>query len=452
METIQRKEHKNIRRLAMKALVDINRDKKYANIVLPHYIMQEKLEDLDRRFFTELVYGVVRRQNYLDAIIEHLTKKPVKKVSPLVLEILRLGIYQLIYMDKVPSSAAVNESVKLAKKVAPGMDRFINAVLRNVDRKREEISIDSLATSEAERISFIYNQPLWLINLWIQQRGVEETIDVCEWFNETPLLTARVNTLKISREALLEELTEAGWNVEPSHMIPEAIIVHSHKGQLQQAKWVQQGVLTFMDEASMAVAYAMDPKEGMRILDMCAAPGGKTLHMSTLMKNTGSIVATDIHEHKVNLLEENAKRMGATNVTAQQGDATAFHEAWKAKYDAVLVDAPCSGLGILQKKLDMRWRKDASQLTSLPELQLQILENASSYVKIGGYLVYSTCTINELENEHVIQAFLDKHANYILEDVAPLLPFVTEGPMVTLLPHVYDMDGFFIARLRKEKE
>ena len=324
--------------------------------------------------------------------------------------------------------------------------------MRNVDRKREEISIDSLATSEAERISFIYNQPLWLINLWIQQRGVEETIDVCEWFNETPLLTARVNTLKISREALLEELTEAGWNVEPSHMIPEAIIVHSHKGQLQQAKWVQQGVLTFMDEASMAVAYAMDPKEGMRILDMCAAPGGKTLHMSTLMKNTGSIVATDIHEHKVNLLEENAKRMNATNVTAQQGDATALHEAWKAQYDAVLVDAPCSGLGILQKKLDMRWRKDASQLTSLPGLQLQILENASSYVKIGGYLVYSTCTINELENEHVIQAFLDKHANYSLEDVAPLLPFATEGPMVTLLPHVYDMDGFFIARLRKEKE
>ena len=452
METIQRKEHKNIRRLAMKALVDINRDKKYANIVLPHYIMQEKLEDLDRRFFTELVYGVVRRQNYLDAIIEHLTKKPVKKVSPLVLEILRLGIYQLIYMDKVPSSAAVNESVKLAKKVAPGMDRFINAVLRNVDRKREEISIDSLASSEAERISFIYNQPLWLVNLWIQQRGVEETSDVCEWFNETPLLTARVNTLKISREALLEELTEAGWNVEPSHMIPEAIIVHSHKGQLQQAKWVQQGALTFMDEASMAVAYAMDPKEGMHILDICAAPGGKTLHMSTLMKNTGSIVATDIHEHKVNLLEENAKRMGATNVTAQQGDATAFHEAWKAQYDAVLVDVPCSGLGILQKKLDMRWRKDASQLTSLPELQLQILENASSYVKIGGYLVYSTCTINELENEHVIQAFLNTHTNYTLEDVAPLLPFETEGPMVTLLPHVYDMDGFFIARLRKEKE
>ena len=452
METIQRKEHKNIRRLAMKALVDINRDKKYANIVLPHYIMQEKLEDLDRRFFTELVYGVVRRQNYLDAIIEHLTKKPVKKVSPLVLEILRLGIYQLIYMDKVPSSAAVNESVKLAKKVAPGMDRFINAVLRNVDRKREEISIDSLASSEAERISFIYNQPLWLVNLWIQQRGVEETSDVCEWFNETPLLTARVNTLKISREALLEELIEAGWKVEPSHMIPEAIIVHSHKGQLQQAKWVQQGALTFMDEASMAVAYAMDPKEGMHILDICAAPGGKTLHMSTLMKNTGSIVATDIHEHKVNLLEENAKRMGATNVTAQQGDATAFHEAWKAQYDAVLVDVPCSGLGILQKKLDMRWRKDASQLTSLPELQLQILENASSYVKIGGYLVYSTCTINELENEHVIQAFLNTHTNYTLEDVAPLLPFETEGPMVTLLPHVYDMDGFFIARLRKEKE
>ena len=157
METKQKKEHKNIRRLAMKALVDIHRDKKYANIVLPQYMMQERLEDLDRRFFTELVYGVVRRQNYLDAVIVHFTKKPVKKLSPFVLEILRLGVYQLLYMDKVPSSAAVNESVKLAKKVAPGTDRFVNAVLRNVDRQREDIGVDALATSEAERISYIYN-------------------------------------------------------------------------------------------------------------------------------------------------------------------------------------------------------------------------------------------------------------------------------------------------------
>ena len=432
METKQKKEHKNIRRLAMKALVDIHRDKKYANIVLPQYMMQERLEDLDRRFFTELVYGVVRRKNYLDAVIVHFTKKPVKKLSPFVLEILRLGVYQLLYMDKVPSSAAVNESVKLAKKVAPGTDRFVNAVLRNVDRQREDIGVDALTTSEAERISYIYNQPLWLVRLWIEQRGLEETIDLCEWFNETPLLTARVNTLRISRYDLLEELSQANWVVEPSHMIPDAIIIKSHKGQLQEAKWVQEGLMTFMDEASMAVAYAVQPKGHMRILDTCAAPGGKTLHI-------------------VELLQANAKRMKISNVQPQQGDATVKEEQWKESFDAVLVDAPCSGLGILQKKLDMRWRKEESQLQELPMLQKQILQNASSYVKVGGYLVYSTCTINTLENEGVVENFLRENPNFILEDVAPLLPFAAEGPMVTLLPHVYDMDGFFIARLRKER-
>lgn len=451
METKQKKEYKNIRRLAMKALVDIHRDKKYANIVLPQYMMQERLEDLDRRFFTELVYGVVRRKNYLDAVIIHFTKKPVKKLSPFVLEILRLGVYQLLYMDKVPSSAAVNESVKLAKKVAPGTDRFVNAVLRNVDRQREDIGVDALATSEAERISYIYNQPLWLVRLWIEQRGLEETIDLCEWFNETPLLTARVNTLRISRHDLLEELSQANWVVEPSHMIPDAIIIKSHKGQLQEAKWVQEGLMTFMDEASMAVAYAVQPKHHMHILDTCAAPGGKTLHMATLMDNTGTIVATDIHEHKVELLQANAKRMKISNVQPQQGDATVKEEQWKESFDAVLVDAPCSGLGILQKKLDMRWRKEESQLQELPMLQQQILQNASSYVKVGGHLVYSTCTINTLENEGVVENFLRENPNFILEDVAPLLPFAAEGPMVTLLPHVYDMDGFFIARLRKER-
>ena len=200
----------------------------------------------------------------------------------------------------------------------------------------------------------------------------------------------------------------------------------------------------------MAVAYAMNPKAHMHVLDTCAAPGGKTMHMATLMGNTGSIVATDIHEHKVELLQTNATRLGMTNVQATVGDATQLREDWKEKYDAVLVDAPCSGLGILQKKLDMRWRKEPSQLTELPILQDKILDIASNYVKVGGHLVYSTCTINTLENEEVVQSFLASHPNFVMEDVAPLLPFEAEGPMVTLLPHVYDMDGFFIARLRKE--
>lgn len=439
----------NIRRLAVQALLQINRDGAYANIVLQQMLTEHKLSDIDRRFFTELVYGVVRRRNYLDAIIAALAKRPLRKLSSIVVEILRLGLYQLIYMDKVPDSAAVNESVKLAKKMARGLDGFVNGVLRNFLRNRDSYSIDELAKNEVERLAYIYNQPVWLLDLWLKTYGETETIGLCTCFNERPRLTARINTLKTSVADGMSALEKAGWLAEATGKLPEAVHITHHTGSLESAPIVKAGLITFTDEASMAVAYVVDPKPGEKVLDCCAAPGGKTMHLAARMNNEGQIVADDIHEHKLGLMEANAKRLGVTIADFNLQDATKLPQTWYNQFDKVLVDAPCSGLGILQRKLDMRWHKTPESLTELPKLQQQIIETAAKTVKPGGVLVYSTCTINRAENEGVVEAFLKANDNFELEDASSFLPFETEGPMVTLWPHRDEMDGFFIARLRK---
>lgn len=439
----------NIRRLAVQALLQINRDGAYANIVLQQMLTEHKLSDIDRRFFTELVYGVVRRRNYLDAIIAALAKRPLRKLSSIVVEILRLGLYQLIYMDKVPDSAAVNESVKLAKKMARGLDGFVNGVLRNFLRNRDSYSIDELAKNEVERLAYIYNQPVWLLDLWLKTYGETETIGLCTWFNGRPRLTARINTLKTSVADGMSALEKAGWLAEATGKLPEAVHITHHTGSLESAPIVKAGLITFTDEASMAVAYVVDPKPGEKVLDCCAAPGGKTMHLAARMNNEGQIVADDIHEHKLGLMEANAKRLGVTIADFNLQDATKLPQTWYNQFDKVLVDAPCSGLGILQRKLDMRWHKTPESLTELPKLQQQIIETAAKTVKPGGVLVYSTCTINRAENEGVVEAFLKANDNFELEDASSFLPFETEGPMVTLWPHRDEMDGFFIARLRK---
>ena len=350
MTEVKTSQQQNIRLLAVKALSDINRNGAYANIKLQEYLQKYHLSDLDRRFFTELVYGVIRRKNYLDAIIVHFAKRPLKKLSSMVVEILRLGIYQIIYMDKVPESAAVNESVKLAKKLTRGLSGFVNAVLRSVLRESDSISIGELAKSEAEEISFIYNQPLWLVNLWIKEMGKDKTVDLCAWFNEQPRLTARINTVKVSIEDCLKELVDLGWIVEQDKHILEAVYVDGHQGYLEKAKPVLEGHITFMDKASMIVAHVVDPQPGERILDCCAAPGGKSMHMASLMNNTGAIMSCDIYDHKLNLMNQNADRLGISIISTKLQDGRHLPDNWKEQFDRVLVDAPCSGLGILQKK------------------------------------------------------------------------------------------------------
>mgnify|MGYP000929176361 CR=1 FL=1 len=439
----------NIRLLAVKALSDINRNGAYANITLQDYISKHNLADLDRRFFTELVYGVVRRRNYLDAIIVHFAKLPLKKLSSMVVEILRLGIYQIIYMDKVPESAAVNESVKLAKKLTRGLSGFVNAILRSIIREQDSIGVEDLASNDIEVISFIYNIPLWLIDLWMGEFGRDKTEDLCAWFNQQPKLTARINTILIDIPQCLTLLKEQGWDVSQDSNYKDIIYINSHRGSLEKSDAVIKGYITFMDKASMLVARLVNPQPGERVLDCCAAPGGKSMYMAALMDNTGSLMSCDIHEHKITLMESNAQRLGISIVQTKVQDATELPSAWKSYFDRVLVDVPCSGLGILQKKLDMRWRKDESTLSELPPLQLSILERAAMTVKEKGYLVYSTCTLNYKENEDVVEAFLQKHKEFSIVPVGTDFPLKSNNGMITTYPPTDDMDGFFMVKMQR---
>ena len=439
----------NIRLLAVKALSDINRNGAYANITLQDYISKHNLADLDRRVFTELVYGVVRRRNYLDAIIVHFTKRSLKKLSSMVVEILRLGIYQIIYMDKVPESAAVNESVKLAKKLTRGLSGFVNAILRSVIREQDSIGVEDLASNDIEVISFIYNIPLWLIDLWMGEFGRDKTEDLCAWFNQQPKLTARINTILIDIPQCLTLLKEQGWDVSQDSNYKDIIYINSHRGSLEKSDAVIKGYITFMDKASMLVARLVNPQPGERVLDCCAAPGGKSMYMAALMDNTGSLMSCDIHEHKIALMESNAQRLGISIVQTKVQDATDLPSAWKSYFDRVLVDVPCSGLGILQKKLDMRWRKDESTLSELPPLQLAILERAAMTVKEKGYLVYSTCTLNYKENEDVVEAFLQKHKEFSIVPVGTDFPLKSNNGMITTYPPIDDMDGFFMVKMQR---
>lgn len=440
----------NIRLLAVKALSNINRKGAYANITLQEYINTYHLVDLDRRFFTELVYGVVRRRNYLDAIIVHLAKRPIKKLSSMVVEILRLGIYQLLYMDKVPESAAVNESVKLSKKLTRGLSGFVNAILRSVVREQETIGIDDLANSEQERISFIYNMPLWLVELWIGEYGQEYTEELCAWFNEQPRLTARINTLKIDIDTCVAELRNNNWVVSQDEDYKDIIYIDSHSGSLEKSVSVIEGHITFMDKASMLVARLVNPRPGDKVLDCCAAPGGKSMYMATLMNNEGAIMSCDIHEHKIDLMEQNANRLGVDIITTKLQDATTLPENWNEQFDKVLVDAPCSGLGILQKKLDMRWRKDISILSELPRLQLAILERASKMVKVGGELIYSTCTLNVKENDEVVAQFLEAHKEFEIGMIPQDFPLSSSNGMITTNPPEDRMDGFSMVVMKRK--
>lgn len=450
MGHIDTSQKQNIRLLAVKALSDINRHGAYANITLQEYIQRYNLSDLDRRFFTELVYGVLRRRNYLDAIIVHLAKRPLKKLSSMAVEILRLGVYQLIYTDKVPPSAAVNESVTLSKKLTRGLSGFVNAILRSVIRQQGTLGIDDLATDELERISLIYNMPLWLIALWVNEFGQEYTENLCAWFNEQPRLTARINTLKTDSSSCINALRTDNWVIEEDSDYKDMIYIDKHIGSLEKSRAVSHGHITFMDKASMLVARLVNPQKGDRILDCCAAPGGKSMYMAALMENEGSIMSCDIYEHKVDLMKYNAQRLGADIVSATLKDATQLPSTWKEQFDKVLVDAPCSGLGILQKKLDMRWRKDESILSELPPLQLDILEKASNTVKPGGRLVYSTCTLNKKENEDVVRAFLAKHSEFSVEMVPSDFPLSSTDGMITTNPAIDHMDGFFMVSMIKQ--
>lgn len=433
------------RALAFLALQDVFGDAAYANIAMSKRLNETNLSPIDRRFATELVYGTVKACATLDWMLGHYLKRPLTQTDPLVVNILRLGMYQLQFLDKVPQSAAVNEAVNLAKKYAhPGASGFVNAVLRSVIREPDRIRYPNFDKDPVRNIALRECHPEWLVKRWLKQIGPAETLELCRFNNSQPPLSLRTNTLKLSRAELLQKLQESGAEAEDSSLAPEGIVCRRQGDDPLQ--FIRQGLCQAQDESSMLVAHVVDPQPGELVIDACAAPGGKSTHLATLMKNSGRVLAGDIHAHKIQLIEENQRRLGLTIIEARQLDATELHKTMAGQADRVLVDAPCSGLGVLRRRPDARWRKEES-LQSLPELQKSILVSAAACVKPGGVLVYSTCTLEQAENEDVVTWFLAQNPQFVLDETGRYFPVARAENMITLWPQRDGTDGFFIARM-----
>lgn len=438
------------RDLALKIIHDVHEGEAYANVVLAQYLRKSDVDGRDRRFVTELVYGTVRARGTLDWIIRKYVARPLSKLDSMILDILRMGVYQLKYMDKVTEPAACNESVELAKQYGnSGSVKFVNGVLRTMIREPEKADFPIGQGKATTALALEEMHPEWMVRRWIKEFGYGEAELLCQFDNRQPPLCLRTNTLQTSRSELLLALLSYGVEAHASDIVPEGIILDAHDG-LDNLIPLQQGYAQVQDESSMLVAHVVDPQPNELILDICSAPGGKATHMAALMKDMGRIIALDIYDHKLQRVQENAQRLGITCIETVNMDA---RDAWKeyaGRADKVLVDAPCSGLGVLRRKVDSRWRKTPEMLKELPKLQLEILRSGAASVKTGGILVYSTCTIAREENQDVIKSFLEGADNFELLNAGQRLPIIRDEEMVQLYPQRDGTDGFFIACMRRK--
>ena len=436
-----------VRELAMQVLQKVHVEGAYANVALAETLREIKLMERDRRFLTELVYGVVKAGESLDYRIGKYVAD-IRKAQPAIRELLRLGFYQIFLMDRVPPSAACDTAVELAKKHGRrGADSFVNGVLRAALREPERAALPDGRNAHALALRTWH--PKWLVERWMRAYGYERTEELCRCNNTSAPLSVRVNTLRTNRPALMEQLTAAGAQVRASAWVPDGIVLGTH-GALDELAPLRMGLAQVQDESSMLVAHVLAPEPGMMVIDACAAPGGKTTHIAQRMENRGRILAFDIYEEKIRRIERNAQRLGISIMEAQMCDARAIGAVYAGQADRVLVDAPCSGLGVLRRKPDARWKKSPEDVKTLPPLQRAILASAAEAVKKGGILVYSTCTMEECENAAIVENFLRTHTDFVLEETGGFLPVQkTTEHMVQIMPETDGPDGFFIARMRR---
>lgn len=432
------------RETALNALIACRRDGAWVNTALKDTIARDRLNRVDAGLATRLCYGVVQNRGKLDFYLSQLLQKK-GNLHPVVRDILHLGLYQIYELDKIPDSAAVNESVELTRKYCknPKAPALVNGVLRSAVRTRGELKEP---TGYAEK----YSHPEELISL-LKQNLPKGTLEpMLQADNEAPKTTIQVNTLRISAVDLKARLEERGVQAE-NHGWMESCLVLSGTGNLENLAEFREGSFYVQDPAArLSVLCAQLPRADIRVLDCCAAPGGKSFAAAIAMGGRGHIDACDIYPHKTVLIESGARRLGFENITVHCQDASQCVGEWVENMDAVIVDVPCSGLGIIRKKPDIRY-KNLEETAALPELQGKILENQSTYVKPGGVLIYSTCTVLKRENEDVVASFLENHPDFFLEKL-PLPEGLPENEtgMLTLIPGQYDTDGFFISRLRRK--
>lgn len=437
------------RELALKVLIDIEENGNYSNIAINKHFKNINLNNQDRGLATELIYGVVENKYYLDYIIDKLSKIKCKKINIYVKILLRMGIYQILLLNSISDYAAVNETVSLVKKYDKRSSGFVNAILRNVVRQKSTIGEVDIKDDKIMYLATKYSYNPWIIKNWINNFKEEFTEDLLEANSEKPSLYIRTNTLKISRNELLDKLKSEGIECSIVPIIDEAIRVENLKN-IENNQLFKDGLFVIQDISSMIVGKVMNPKENSKVLDVCSAPGGKTTHLATLMNNTGKVVSRDIFDHKLKLIQSNVNRLGLTNVDIESFDASILDKNSIDKFDYVLADVPCSGLGIIRRKPEIKYKAKA-ELKDLPNIQKNILDNASKYVKVGGTLIYSTCTIQDNENIEVVKEFLDNNKNFKLVPIDEVKIDLDnqENGYLKIYPNIHDIDGFFIAKLER---
>lgn len=426
------------REIALKILYKIDKEKAYSNIALNEEIKEnrKKLEEKDIGLISEIIYGVTSWRLTIDEIIKKYSKIKIKKISPWILNILRMGIYQIIFLDKIPKSAAVNESVNLAKRYGhSSSSNFVNAILRKVEKSdyEEFFQIDD----NIEKISKTTSMPIWIIEELLKNNNIETVEQICKNSNLKPKITIRINNLKTNKKEIEQKLK--GKNIEYKETEYEDFLILEKIKNVENLDLFKEGLFTIQDISAGQTAKILNPQKGEYILDACAAPGGKTTYMAEIMENEGQIFAWDIYEHRTKLIEENAKRLGIEIIKTEVKDASIYNEKLKEKFDKILLDVPCLGIGVIKRKPDIKWQRNIEDIKEITNIQVKILENCSRYLKKGGELVYSTCSILKQENENTIFNFLKENDTFD----------IVENSMTNILPD-NEKDGFFICKLKKK--
>ncbi len=443
------------REFAVKILYQVNEKEAYSNIALGEGLKQARktwreIKEKDIGFISEIVYGTISWRLTIDEIIKKYSNIKLKKISPWILNILRMSIYQILFLDKVPKSAAVNEGVNLAKRYGhKASSNFVNAILRKIDKRDFEQFFE--IEDEVERISKTTSMPIWMVEKLKEETTSKEVEEICNASNLKPSLYIRRNSLKIKQEELEEELKKEGIRAQEAE-VKDFFRLEGAKN-IEAKKSFQEGKYTIQDEAAGFIPQILNPQAHEKVLDACSSPGGKTTYMAEMMGNQGEIIAWDLHQHRVELVEKAAKRLGITILRTEVKDATIYEEKYEERFDKILLDVPCLGMGVLKRKPDIKWKRKKEDLEKIAQEQEKILENCAKYLKKGGELVYSTCSILKDENENQIALFLQKNKNFEIQKIDTkkenyFEKFVTKDGFIKIYQNE-NTDGFFIAKLKK---
>ena len=441
------------RDLALGALIRLTRDPGFSSSILDRlFRANPHLDDRDRAFVSQLVQGVVRWRLRLDWIIEEAAHFPLRKIDPPVLDILRLALYQIFFLSRVPESAAVNEAVKQAKARCPRhVVSFVNGLLRNICRNKDRIPFPDRSADPVLFLSVTHSYPGWLVEKWIRELGEDKAEALLEAGNRTPSLTVRLNGLKTSRSILIRRMEEEGLKAKATLHSPLGVVIEGLRGRVDQLELFRKGLFQVQDEAAQVASYLLAPPPGSRVLDVCAGYGGKASHLAELMVNQGEVVALDTNRARLISLAENSKRLGIHIIHPVVANAAKqVSDLFRSSFDRIMVDAPCSGLGVLSRHPDGKWNRDREDVRRLAGLQSTILGQTAAALGMGGRMLYVTCTLSREENEGVVQAFLKRNKGFALENLRNQVPpwaldLIDERGFLRALPHLHGMDGFFAA-------